>query len=273
MNQLSSQKTILITGVSSGFGKASAEYLSQAGHIVYGTTRKLKHPDTPYTQIEADITCHDSIKDAISTIIKKEGHLDVLINNAGMGIAGPIEETSITEAKEQFEINLFALMAVTQQVLPVMRQQNSGLIINISSIAGLIATPFQGVYSASKFAVEGLTESLRMECKSWGINVVLVEPGDFKTGFTKNRKIVARAKKQSQYEPQFSKALRTMEKDERNGYPSERLAKLIARIITTESPKLRYSTGPYLERLAIILKKILPSSWFEWIIMKSYQLN
>jgi short-subunit dehydrogenase len=168
-------KVILITGSSSGIGKASAEYLAQQGHIVFGTSRY------PGSYPKPDSYTVDSIQTAVDQIVEDKGRIDVLINNAGFGIAGAMENTSIGKAKEQFETNFFGTVRLIKSVLPIMRKQDSGLIINISSIGGLIGLPYQSMYSASKFAIEGLTESLYKELRSSNIKIVLVEPGDFKT--------------------------------------------------------------------------------------------
>ena len=167
--------------------------------------------------IQMDVTDDTSIKTAVRHIVDKEGHLDVVVNNAGIGVAGSIEDTSMEEIKFQFETNFFGVFRVCHEVLPIMRIQRSGYIINISSIAGLIGVPFQGAYSASKFALEGLTEALRMEIKSFGIHTVLIEPGDFNTGFTINRIKTKKSQISSIYSDRFKRALHIMKEDERNG--------------------------------------------------------
>ena len=187
---MNSDRIILITGASSGIGKSCAEYLSKKGFIVFGTSRNASFPPKDIggkypIMIKMDINDDDSIKNAIEYIIKEFGRIDVLINNAGYGIGGAIEDYTIEKVKEQFETNFFGQLRVCNSILPIMRNQQSGLIINISSIGGLLGLPFQGLYSATKFAIEGMTEALRMEVKEFGIKVVLVEPGDFKTSFTK----------------------------------------------------------------------------------------
>ena len=266
-----SSKVILITGATSGIGKTCAEYLSIKGHKVYGTGRNPSHNNQDYTLIKMDVTDDQSVSDAVKDVISKEQKIDVLINNAGMGIAGSIEDTSIEEAKKQFETNFFGNLRVTNTLLPIMRKNKSGHIINISSIGGVISLPFQGLYCASKFAIEGLTESLNYEVKSHGIKVSLIQPGDFKTGFTGNR-ILADSSKDSIYKDQMNESLSIMEKDEQSGPTPDIIAKKIDSIISSNSPKLRYAVGMFIQKLAITLKKILPQSLFEWIIRLTYKI-
>ena len=188
---------VLVTGASSGIGKACAELLFARGCRVYGTSRQA-----PRALVEArtsdlapllrmiplDVTSDDSVDAAVGVVLACEGRLDAVVNNAGFGVAGAAELTTIEEAREQFETNFFGTVRVCRAVLPVMRQQGSGRILNISSIAGRIGIPFQAFYSASKFAIEGFSEALRMEVAPFGVKVVLIEPGDFRTGFTAARK-------------------------------------------------------------------------------------
>lgn len=267
-------KTILITGASSGIGKACADYLQLAGYSVYRASRSLKTGDgADSTNICMDVDEDASVAQAVRQLIDKEGRIDVVVNCAGFGIAGSVEDTSVEEAKAQFETNFFGVLRVCQAVLPAMREQRSGLIINISSIAGLISVPFQGFYSASKFALEGLTEALRLEVSPFGIRVVLVEPGDFQTGFSANRRKVAHSENSTAYRDRLAKALSVSEKDESKGHQPIAIAQLIERIIRNPSPKLRYSIGPLFERLSPTLKNILPYKLTEWLTMKYFDLR
>lgn len=265
------KKVVLITGASSGFGKICAEFLDQRDYKVYGTSRNLITKIKSYEMIQMDVNEETSIKAAVRHILDQEGRLDIVVNNAGIGVAGSVEDTSTEEIKFQFETNFFGVFRVCHEVLPIMRAQRSGYIINISSIAGLIGIPFQGAYSASKFAIEGLTEALRMEVKSFGIHVVLIEPGDFNTDFTINRIKTQKSQIGSIYSDHFKKALHVMEEDERNGSKPDKVAVLVDYIINHRSPRPRYMVGPILQQIAVHLKKIIPSQLFEWIIMKSYK--
>jgi len=263
-------KIILITGASSGIGKATAVYLAQKGHIIYGTSRYPGSYPKPnsYTMLQMDVTDNESIQYAVNQIISDRNKIDVLINNAGFGIAGAMEDTSIGKAKEQFETNFFGTVRLIKSVLPIMHKQDSGLIINISSIGGLIGLPFQSMYSASKFAIEGLTESLYMELHSSNIKITMIEPGDFKTGFTEKREI----SKNANQSDAFQNTLNIIENDENSGQNPELIGKLLNQIINKSNPRLRYTVGAFDQKLAVILKRLLPNCFFDWIIMKHYKM-
>ena len=160
------KKVVFITGISSGFGKSIAEYLSQKDFVIYGTSRKTIEGKNRINVLNVDVTDVVSVKSAVETVIKKEGRIDVLINNAGMGVSGPIEYSSIEGIKLQMDTNFMGMVNMIQSVLPAMRNQGAGTIVNISSIGGMMGLPFQGFYSASKFAIEGMSEALRMELKT-----------------------------------------------------------------------------------------------------------
>jgi short-subunit dehydrogenase len=267
-----SNKVILITGVSSGFGKACAEFLSQKGYKVYGTFRKPDEETKSYEIIQMDVNNDNSVKLCIRHIIEKEGRIDVVVNNAGFGIAGSIEDTSIEEFKSQFETNLFGALCVCHEVLPIMRNQKSGHIINICSIAGSIGVPFQGAYSASKSALQSLTEVMRMEVKPLGIHVSLIDPGDFKTSLSENRIKTKESQSNPTYTDRFLKALNTMEEEERKGCDPKKLAILVDKIINNPSPRLRYIIGPAMEIFAVRIRKFMPSKLFEKLIMMNYKV-
>ncbi len=186
------QKIILITGVSSGFGRAIAERLLGDGHIVYGTSRReLDFSLEGLIVRRLDVTDRHGVKAVVDSIVQEQGRIDVVINNAGVGIAGATELASDEEIDLQMNTNLRGVVGMCAAVLPYMRAKRSGTIINISSIGGVFAIPYQGFYSVSKFAVEAYSEALSLETKQFGIRVVIVEPGDFNTGFTANRKVSA----------------------------------------------------------------------------------
>ncbi|WP_445749986.1 SDR family oxidoreductase, partial [Polaribacter sp.] len=188
LNQkLATTKIVLITGASSGIGKSIAVFLSQKGYVVYGTSRNHKNELFPFQMIALDVLKKETIDSAIQQIIKKEGKIDVLINNAGMGITGPIEDTPTEEMRRVFDTNFFGAIEVMKAVLPSMRAQKSGLIINVTSIAGYMGLPFRGVYSATKGALELITEATNMEVKQFGIHVVNIAPGDFATNIAAGR--------------------------------------------------------------------------------------
>ena len=265
-------KVILITGISSGFGKAISEILPDKGYKVYGISRRPLEERKGITVLKGDVTDIDSIKTAVHSLLEKEGKIDVLINNAGMGIAGPIEFCSPLEIRTQMDTNFTGIVNMIQAVLPAMRSQRQGLILNISSIGGLMGLPYQGFYSASKFAVEGLSEGLRMELKPYNIKVVVIRPGDFLTSFTSNRKMVDQLSG-NPYEMQFKKTISVIEKDENGGLKPEYLAKKIAGIIEKRNPDNTYVIATAEQKLAVVLKKILPSSWFFSMLESHYKTN
>lgn len=270
------KRVVLITGASSGLGQACAERLARGGDRVYGTSR-APQKSTPLAGVEMlamNLDDDRSVGGAVERMLRAEGRLDVVINNGGFGFGGPVEETSLEEAKAIFETNLFGVLRVCRAVLPTMRQRRSGTIVNVSSLGGRIGLPFQGLYSATKFALEGMSEALRMEAKPFGVRVVLVEPGDFRTGFTQNRRTVdgfdAVA---SPYKERSLRAIRIAETDERNGSPPEAVARLVERVLNRPHPRVRYPVGARSQRAAAALKGILPSRLFEWGLMKYYKVN
>jgi len=267
------QQVVFITGVSSGFGKKIAVLLADKGYIVYGTSRKDIDSDHAITVLKADVTDAASVKSAVDKVIMKEGRIDILINNAGMGISGPIEEFSLEDVKLQMGTNVMGVFNTIQAVLPSMRRLQKGLIINVSSIGGLMGLPFQGFYSASKYAVEGLSEALRMELKQFKIKVVVIEPGDFSTNFTANRKIIASGMTNSAYKEQFTKSLAIIEKDEKGGLPPEFLAKKILKIIESKCPCHRYVISTFEQKLAVCLKAVLPDGLFFKILASHYGIK
>jgi short-subunit dehydrogenase len=269
-----SNRVVMITGASSGIGKACAEYLNQKGYQVFGTSRKIKDStNNTFELIKMDINDDKSVEQGIKYVINKKGRIDILVNNAGYGISGSIEDTSIKKAKEQFETNFFGIHRICKEILPFMRKQKYGYIINISSIGGIVGLPFQGLYCASKFALEGWTESLRMEVNSFGINVVLIEPGDIKTSFTIRREKITALLKKSVYKERALNTLGIVEKDEQSGPSPNKVAYLLEHIININSPKLRYKVGSFSQVLICYLKRIIPDRSTQWILMKYYKLK
>ncbi len=278
------QAVVLVTGASSGIGRACAIHLARQGYNVFGTTRRgldrvvadlrrsLAAPDQ-LDVVTMDVDNNESVIRAVEIIVEKTGRIDAVVNCAGFGIAGAIEETPDQEARAIFETNLLGILRVCRAALPIMRAQGSGIIINISSIGGRIGLPFQGFYSATKFALEGLTEALRMEIRGFGIRAVLIEPGDFCTGFTDNRHLVKASGSSDVYQASQKHVLSIVEKDERGGASPDAIARLVARILTKRSPRVRYTVGPVAQKLAAVLKNVLPSKWFEWALSKYYGVN
>lgn len=267
------KKVILVTGASSGIGLATASLLHKKGHTVYGVSRNIRQEDVPFTGLKMDVANAGEVAAVIAEIVNREHRIDVLINSAGFGMAGAVEEMAIESMKAQFEVNFFGLLQVTQPVIGLMRKQGSGLIINISSIGGLMGLPFQGIYSASKFALEGLSEALRMELYPYHIEVKLIIPGDINTSFTSNRKIAPGILADDPYTGQFKTSLAQIEKDEKNGVSPERVAVKIERIIRKRKSRFRHIVSIPLQRLAVTLKRILPYNRFEKMMKQHYKLT
>lgn len=262
---------ILITGITSGFGQAMAERLSQEGHQVYGTHRRAKDflPGVHY--IKADSTVQEEVEAAVKEVLETEGRIDVFINNAGMGISGPLEFCSIEDCQRQMDVNFMGMVRYIREVVPVMRAQGHGHILSISSIGGLMGLPYQGMYSASKFAMEGYCEALRLEVSGFGIKVTTIEPGDFSTAFTARRKSVDRLEVQAVY-PGYARSLASIEHDENSGLRPEFLAKKISRIIGKKKPGYHYVIASPLQKLAVLARTLLPPRWFAWIISVYYKV-
>ena len=263
-------KVVLITGVSSGFGKSISEFLCKHGYKVYGTSRRDIEHDPAVSILNVDVTDPLSIQSAVDNVLAKEGRIDALINNAGMGLSGAIEDYSTDEAHREMETNFFGTFYTIRAVLPAMRQQKSGKIINIGSIGGIMGLPFQGFYSASKFAIEGLSEALRMELKKFNIKVIVVNPGDHQTQFTANRKFIAKALEDGTYKQQFQKTIAIIEKDEHSGLLSISIARKMHKILRQKNPCTRYIVSTFEQKLAVWLKRILPGSWFTKILGDHY---
>ena len=269
------RKVILVTGARTGIGNACARRLSTLGHRVYGTSRTPSTADVTdpnFSLIGMNVDDARSVTEGIEGILAEEGRLDVVVNNAGFGYGGAVEDSSVAEAKQLFETNFFGVLRVCHAVLPHMRERGQGLIVNMSSIGGLMGLPFQGIYSASKFALEGLTASLRMEAKSFGIHVVLIEPGDIRTSFTANRRPTLATREYTPYREQYEKALARIEADEQGGPNPDLVARTLVRIMRQRTPKPRYVVGPFYEKVAVWAGRVLPGILFEWLIMKYYGL-
>ncbi|NLS77155.1 MAG: SDR family oxidoreductase [Chloroflexi bacterium] len=268
------EQVILITGVSSGMGKVCAEHLAARGHRVYGASRKPEALSSQpgFRPIRMDVTDDASVAAGVAEVLAEAGRIDVLVNNAGWGISGPIEDTTIPEAQALFETNFFGVLRTCRAVLPIMRRQGSGRIINIGSLGGRIGVPYQGIYTATKFALEGLTETLRAEVRACGLTASIIEPGDFHTGFTGNRRVVQACNPSSHYWPSFQKVMRVVESDETHGSDPALVAGLLERIIDARKPRLRYTVGMLYQRLAGFLKSVLPAPVAEWILLKYYRL-
>ena len=266
------KKVVLITGASSGIGKAIGEYLQKQNFIVYGTSRNPeKYKNSLFTLLQLDVNDVDSIQHTVNQIIEKENTLDILINNAGKGITGPLEDTPIMEMKKTFDTNFFGVIQVCNAVLPVMRKQKNGLIINITSIAGDMGLPYRGIYSASKAALFIYTETLRLETKQFGIDVIDVAPGDFATNIAAGRYHTPLLEN-SAYKKDYKKVLAQIDDEVDEGLQPIEMAKAILKIIKRTSRKPKYRIGTFLQRIAYKIKFLLPDKVFEKILRKQYDM-
>ncbi len=275
---------VLVTGASSGIGRACALHLARQGFHVFAASRRpaaelagqlraLLPPSSQLDSVTMDVDADASVRSAMTQVETAAGRLDAVVNCAGFGIGGAIEDTADEEAHAILQTNLLGTLRVCRAALPILRRQGKGTLVLVSSIGGRMGLPFQGLYSASKFAVEGLAESLSMEVRGLGVRVVLIEPGDFQTGFTDRRARVRASNEESAYHEAFERALAVIEADERGGSTPEPIARLVERILLSSRPRLRYTIGPLPERLAVHLKSILPGRAFESVLRLYYRLN
>lgn len=271
---LSMKRVVFITGASSGIGEAIATNLYNSGYIVYGGNRNIKIGKAfNFHFLQLDVRDEKSIQTAINFVIQKEGRIDILINNAGLGMIGAIEDTSISESKSIFETNVFGLHAMCNTVIPHMRKQKNGLIINVSSIAGRVGLPYRGIYNATKHAIEGFTEALSMELIPFNIKVIILEPGDFRTNINTNRKIAKKALDPSSvYYKSFNRTLEQVHEEIESAWTPDKIANDVDRIINYKYPRLRFVSAPIKQKLTLIMHKILPARMYEAIISYFYDV-
>jgi len=259
---VSDQKVILITGASSGVGQSTARLVALKGYKVFGTSRKPASA-APMSGVEIlalDVRSDDSVAACIKAIVGEAGRLDVLVNNAAYELAGALEETSIAEAKAQFETNLFGVVRTVNAVLPLMRQQKQGQIINVSSLSGVSSIPFMGFYSASKFALEGYTEALRMEVSPFNIHVSSTEAGFLKTPMMNNRQVSSA--QLHDYDRWRQRAFNAIRDHEQKAPGPELVAEMILSIIASKKPRLRYLIGRQ-AKVTARLQRFLPDGLYE----------
>ena len=248
-----------------------ASQLCTDGHKVYGTYRRDSEQIPGVTYLKADVQDEASLRSAVNSVMDKEGHIDTVISNAGMGIGGPLEFTSTEDAQRQMDVNFMGMVRLLNLVVPIMRKQHHGHIICISSIGGLMGLPYQGMYSASKFAIEGYCEALRLEVRQFGIHVTVINPGDFFTGFTAARSKNLPSEAATAY-PGYSASMASIESDERSGLQPDYLARRISRIVRKKRPANRYIIATLVQKFSVFLKAILPAKWFDCILGSYYKL-
>jgi len=257
---------VIITGVSSGIGLANAKKFIEKGHTVYGIARSNVVLEG-LTHYQADITDHERINQIVDEIYAKEKRIDILINSAGMGISGAVEDTEIESAKRMFDINFFGTVNINNRVIPYMRENGYGRICNISSVAGVLPIAFQTFYSSNKAAISLYSEGLNIEVKPFGIRVIDFMPGDIKTGFTDNRK---KNKSNSKYYgKRIDRSVKVMEKDERNGMSVEYVSKVMYRNIMKKRPPVRKIVGVQY-KFFLFLYRLLPIKFVNYVMGKLY---
>ena len=265
-------KIILITGASSGIGKSISLFLTYKGFKVYGTCRDpKKYNISEFELLKCDINSQIEIENTVKHILEIENRIDVLINNAGIGIIGPLEETSESDIKSAFQTNLLGPIAIIKECIPSMRENNKGLIINITSVLGYFGIPFRGIYCATKSSLEIIGEVFSMELKKFNINVVNVAPGDFKTDIA-SRRIDSKLHNLSNYTDDYSKSLKSANKHVENASNPDLVSKLIYKIINSKHPKIHYKVGQFIQKFSIVLKNILPDRLYEKILL-NYSKN
>jgi short-subunit dehydrogenase len=265
------KKVALVTGASSGIGKETARLLVQKGYTVYGAARRLEKmgelKEAGVKLIAMDVTDDASMVNGVNEILKNEERIDILVNNAGYGSYGALEDVPISEAKYQFEVNIFGLARLTQLVLPFMRNQHSGKIINVSSIGGSIGEPHGSWYHATKFAVEGLSDSLRMELKEFGIDVVIIKPGAIITEWgTIARQNLLKVSGNTDYKTLANKHAKMFENADKHGSQPIVVAKTIVKAAISRHPKTRYATGGG-AKIILFLRKILSDKMFDKMVL------
>ncbi len=266
------QQTVLVTGASSGLGKSIATHLHTLGHTVYGTSRNPQnYPDLPFPLLALDVNDQGSIDLFFAELQSKTSQVDVLVNNAGVGITGAVEEVNLTALRAHFDTNFFGPLAIIQQILPLMRKNKGGKIINITSIGASMGLPFRGGYSASKGALQIISEALRMEVAQFGIEVCTLAPGDYATDIA-SRRYYEPNKKGSPYEKLYQESLATMDEHVDDGNNPIEIAQAVAQLIKKNNWQPHYAVGPFMQKFSLTLKRLLPQKVFERLLKNHYNL-
>jgi|TARA_B100001971_G_scaffold165014_1_gene155562 short-subunit dehydrogenase len=271
--------TVLITGASSGIGRATCLYLAQRGYTVIGTSRvasrldglreDARNSEVVVHGVEVDINSDSEVERAMPEVISEHGIIDALVNNAGYGLWGPVESLSIDELRAQFETNVFAAVRMTKAVLPGMLAQRRGKIVNVSSVLGRLATPFNGAYASSKFALEGLSESMRTELWPFGVHVSVVEPGLFETDFQANQVKAERSQDPAlAYSAYVQRYNSTHRRYEKLSSDPVKVSKVIHKIIRSRRPGFRYPVSIE-ARAGILGARFLPERLFRWLLSRA----
>lgn len=264
-----SKKVIVITGSSSGIGETLANYFTQKGHQVYGLSRSRKD-DIAFKHIATDVTNKQNVLSSIHQIIHEAGRIDVLINNAGLGMLGAIEDVSKEDLDQLFNVNIYGVIYTMQAVLPLMRQQKSGHILNVSSIASNHGLPFRGYYSASKSAVDRITEAVRLENQHTGIEITTLNFGDIKTGIAESRIHSSTSK---YYQNQMRKLNEIIDKEVEEGTAPEKLIPVIEKFIHKRNLKPHYNIGKRIQTFSVTLKRVIGQRMFEKLLARYSKLD
>ena len=262
-------RVVLVTGASSGIGRACAIRLARSGCRVFGAARTAPPAhDGTFHFLPVDVRDDGSVRECVSRVLREAGRIDVLVSCAGVIVAGPAEEMQPEEVMDQVQTNLLGTMRMCRAVLPGMRKQGSGLIISVGSLAGLMGLPFQSAYSASKYGIEGYSESLQMEVRDFGIRVVVVDPGDTATEITVHRKVTRGSTADSPYRQDFDSVMTSQAASERHGWKVERLARFIERVVRSRSPRFRYTPAPFVQRISPVARRLIPDRLYLKIVAR-----
>jgi NAD(P)-dependent dehydrogenase (short-subunit alcohol dehydrogenase family) len=269
---MANPRVVLITGASSGVGQSTARLLAEGSYRVFGTSRNPDSADRipGVTMVPLDVCSDGSVRTCVEAVLEQAGKIDVLINNAGYELAGALEALTIEEVKAQFETNFFGVVRVVNAVLPSMRQQKRGHIVNVSSLSGLSAVPFLGIYSASKYALEGYSEALRHEVRPFNITVSMIEAGFLRTPMMNHRQ--AAVNRMPEYDPWQKRALDAIHTYEDRGPGPEVVAEALLGIVSSTTPRLRYLVGRQAKSVAS-LKWILPAALYEQGVRRTFSLD
>jgi NAD(P)-dependent dehydrogenase (short-subunit alcohol dehydrogenase family) len=261
MGERGAGKVVLVTGASAGIGRATADRLAAAGWAVVGASRRGTG-GSGWPGVTMDVDDDGSVARGVAALRAEHGRIDGVVLCAGWGVAGPVETTPLADARAQLETNFWGSVRVVQAVLPAMREQGGGRLVFVGSLGGVISLPFQGFYSASKFAIEGVGEALAYEVRPFGVHVTIVEPGNVATEFTARRLVVG-SPAGGPYADATAHAIEVMARDEEHGITPEKVAATIERVLTARRPPRRASVGKVGERVGLLAKRLLPFRWFE----------